>query len=155
MFVHYRNPEEKEEVLEAWREWSSAACLVLGYDAFKSLVYNKSKKIRNHAYECLLRQGAVDLVICDEGHMIKNQNTAITSALNEIEVSRRIILTGTPVQNNLNECKLKCTATGRGSFPFYRFLHFYISTDYSMVNFVKPFFFWVPRKNSITCSRFQ
>lgn len=41
--------------------------------------------------------------VCDEGHLIKNQNGATNKAVMKINTKRRIILTGTPVQNNLNE----------------------------------------------------
>lgn len=45
-------------------------------------------------------------MVCDEGHMIKNEKTALSVAINKIRTMRRIILTGTPLQNNLKECKL-------------------------------------------------
>ncbi|RZF43998.1 hypothetical protein LSTR_LSTR007270 [Laodelphax striatellus] len=44
-----------------------------------------------------------DLVICDEGHRLKNNAIKASTLLNNIDCKRRIILTGTPIQNNLQE----------------------------------------------------
>ncbi|XP_041962952.1 DNA repair and recombination protein RAD54B isoform X1 [Alosa sapidissima] len=43
------------------------------------------------------------LLICDEGHRLKNTSIKTTSALHTLSCTRRIILTGTPVQNDLQE----------------------------------------------------
>ncbi|KAF6780286.1 hypothetical protein AHF37_00272 [Paragonimus kellicotti] len=45
----------------------------------------------------------LDMVICDEGHRLKNATVHTSMALRQIPARRRILLTGTPVQNDLNE----------------------------------------------------
>nr|XP_033789597.1 DNA repair and recombination protein RAD54B isoform X2 [Geotrypetes seraphini] len=61
------------------------------------------------SYEMLLRSldhiQAVEfsLMICDEGHRLKNSSIKTTSALISLPCEKRIILTGTPVQNDLQE----------------------------------------------------
>ena len=47
--------------------------------------------------------GTWDYVILDEGHTIKNPNTKISRAMHSIKSNHRLILTGTPIQNTLNE----------------------------------------------------
>lgn len=56
------------------------------------------KRLQEIINQCLLDPGP-DLVVCDEGHLIKNQNGATNKAITKILTRRRIILTGTPVQN--------------------------------------------------------
>ncbi|XP_063780181.1 DNA repair and recombination protein RAD54B [Pseudophryne corroboree] len=61
------------------------------------------------SYEMLLRSLeqiqslAFDLIICDEGHRLKNSSIKTTSALSSLSCSKKIILSGTPVQNDLQE----------------------------------------------------
>lgn len=62
----------------------------------RTLLSNKDLK------HCLVRPGP-DLVVCDEGHLLNNSKTALTKAINRIRTSRRIVLTGTPMQNKLVE----------------------------------------------------
>ncbi|KAF2661199.1 DNA repair and recombination protein RAD26 [Lophiostoma macrostomum CBS 122681] len=44
-----------------------------------------------------------ECAILDEGHKIRNPNTAITIHCKELRTANRIILSGTPMQNNLTE----------------------------------------------------
>lgn len=41
--------------------------------------------------------------MCDEGHRLKNINSKCASALMQLPCRRRVILTGTPIQNDLQE----------------------------------------------------
>ncbi len=42
-------------------------------------------------------------LVADEGHILKNAQTALAKCLSKIKTPRRIVLTGTPLQNNLIE----------------------------------------------------
>ncbi|XP_072163961.1 DNA repair and recombination protein RAD54B-like [Diadema setosum] len=50
-----------------------------------------------------VRQITFDLIVCDEGHRLKNSTIKTTSLLSSLAVRRRILLTGTPIQNDLQE----------------------------------------------------
>lgn len=45
----------------------------------------------------------VDLLVCDEGHRLKSGSNKVLSVLNRLNVQRKMVLTGTPIQNDLNE----------------------------------------------------
>ncbi|KAK0463965.1 DNA repair protein, SNF2 family [Desarmillaria tabescens] len=45
----------------------------------------------------------IGLLLCDEGHRLKNSESLTFTALNALAVKRRVILTGTPIQNDLSE----------------------------------------------------
>jgi DNA repair and recombination protein RAD54B len=45
----------------------------------------------------------IDIIICDEGHRLKTVKNKAAKAIESLNTSRRVILSGTPVQNNLNE----------------------------------------------------
>lgn len=44
-----------------------------------------------------------DLVVLDEGHRIKNHKAQISKAIREVPAIMRVVVTGTPMQNNLTE----------------------------------------------------
>ncbi|CAH1116535.1 unnamed protein product [Phaedon cochleariae] len=95
---------EKQYVVKEWHE--EGGVLIIGYQMFRNLSNpdNKriSKKTRMIFYEGMVDPGP-DLVVCDEGHLLKNEKTSLTIAMNRIKTARRIVLTGTPLQNNLKE----------------------------------------------------
>jgi DNA repair and recombination RAD54-like protein len=42
-------------------------------------------------------------MLCDEGHRLKNGDSQTFTALNGLNVQKRVILSGTPIQNDLSE----------------------------------------------------
>jgi DNA repair and recombination protein RAD54B len=50
-----------------------------------------------------LSKMSFDLIICDEGHRLKSQTNKSAKAIKSLQTSKRILLTGTPIQNDLGE----------------------------------------------------
>jgi DNA repair and recombination protein RAD54B len=59
----------------------------------------------------------IDLLICDEGHRLKNTKIKLFTALNSFKTQKRILMTGTPLQNNLEELFACVTFVNRLIFP--------------------------------------
>ncbi|TFY63289.1 hypothetical protein EVJ58_g3339 [Rhodofomes roseus] len=50
-----------------------------------------------------LANSTIGLLLCDEGHRLKNSESQTFQALSGLNVKRRVILSGTPIQNDLSE----------------------------------------------------
>ena len=124
----YKN--EKSLQMQALQYWSlNGGVMICGYEAFAILVRKatedndevkknesspkiskpkpKSKQPMSEEYKEIVISSLLDpgpdFVICDEGHMLKNDKTMKAQSINKIRTLRRIMLTGTPLQNNLDE----------------------------------------------------
>lgn len=86
--------------IATWK--SKGGILLLSYENFKSLVNCKQSDLQEAFYHTLVDPGP-DVVILDEGHYIKNTQTILLKSLTQIRTKRRIVLTGTPMQNSLKE----------------------------------------------------
>ena len=73
----------------------------------------KKKRDQTDAAKFLLDPGA-DFVICDEGHVLRQEKSNLSVAVSKVRTLRRIVLTGTPLQNNLLECELEAWLLGKG-----------------------------------------
>lgn len=68
----------------------------------------------------LFKDARFDLVICDEGHRLKNAQIKTSAAVNSLSTKRRIILTGTPIQNDLSEFFAMCDFVNPGVLGTYQ-----------------------------------
>nr|CCA25191.1 DNA repair and recombination protein RAD54 putative [Albugo laibachii Nc14] len=71
---------------------TSSKVLILSYETF-----------RMHAAKFHSTPKCCDLLICDEAHRLKNSHSQINRALAALACRRRVLLSGTPMQNDLEE----------------------------------------------------
>ncbi|XP_011860060.1 PREDICTED: transcriptional regulator ATRX [Vollenhovia emeryi] len=94
---------ERKFQLQRWQK--TGGVMIIGYEMFRNLTgpnKNIRKGMKEVMMECLVDPGA-DLVVCDEGHLLKNEDTSLSKCMRSVKTLRRIVLTGTPLQNNLIE----------------------------------------------------
>ncbi|XP_028027063.1 transcriptional regulator ATRX homolog isoform X4 [Bombyx mandarina] len=100
----FKQNSERAFQLSQW--YKSGGVCVLGYEMFRNLSADNTKKFKKkmlkNFQESLVDPGP-DLVVCDEGHLLKNEKTSLSQSMNKVKTLRRIVLTGTPLQNNLKE----------------------------------------------------
>ena len=50
-----------------------------------------------------LKKANIDIVIADEGHRLKTEKNKAAQAIRALNTPRRVVLSGTPLQNDLHE----------------------------------------------------
>lgn len=86
----------RSDRLKVWHQ--EGGVLIMGYDMFRNLT-NEAKKYnrkQRDIFQKSLCDPGPDLVVCDEGHVLKNLKSALNKAMNKIKTKRRILLTGKP-----------------------------------------------------------
>ncbi|KAJ1361417.1 hypothetical protein KIN20_020663 [Parelaphostrongylus tenuis] len=76
---------------------SSYAC---SFNTYPYLIISYEMALR---YSANLASIRFDILVCDEGHRLKNINTKLRQALDSLAIPRRLLLTGTPIQNDIEE----------------------------------------------------
>ncbi|KAG7450934.1 uncharacterized protein BT62DRAFT_1071552 [Guyanagaster necrorhizus] len=66
--------------------------LIIGYERLRTVIKTLSACVP-----------PIGLIICDEGHRLKSANSKTTAMFDALRTPRRIILSGTPIQNDLGE----------------------------------------------------
>ena len=87
----------KEELIQQIKQW----CIASGRSVVRPVLIVSYETLRLNVGE--LAQTPIGLLLCDEGHRLKNGESQTFMALNGLNVQRRVILSGTPIQNDLSE----------------------------------------------------
>ncbi|RQM14516.1 hypothetical protein DD237_008451 [Peronospora effusa] len=99
-------------VVKKW--YKRGGILIMGYELYRLLVLQSSGEekisagnqkyayLMKQVYACLSDPGP-DLIVLDEGHRVRNHKSKMVKALAHVKTTRRIILTGYPLQNHLEE----------------------------------------------------
>ncbi len=87
----------KEELTQQLRQWAIAS----GRQVTRPVFIVSYETLRLNVEE--LKNTQIGLMLCDEGHRLKNGDSQTFMALDSLNVSRRVILSGTPIQNDLTE----------------------------------------------------
>lgn len=87
----------KSELTTQLKQWSVAS----GRAVIRPVLIVSYETLRLNVNE--LKDTQIGLLLCDEGHRLKNSESQTFTALNGLNVDRRVILSGTPIQNDLSE----------------------------------------------------
>ncbi|KAM5488672.1 DNA-dependent ATPase protein rad54 [Microsporum audouinii] len=87
----------KTELISQLRQWAIAS----GRSVVRPVLIVSYETLRMNSDE--LRDTQIGLLLCDEGHRLKNADSQTYVALNKLNVQKRVILSGTPIQNDLSE----------------------------------------------------
>ncbi|KAI9692665.1 MAG: DNA-dependent ATPase protein rad54 [Bogoriella megaspora] len=87
----------KEELIQQLRQW----CIASGRTVTRPVIIVSYETLRLYVDE--LKNTPIGLLLCDEGHRLKNGESQTFTALNSLNVQKRVILSGTPIQNDLSE----------------------------------------------------
>uniref|UniRef100_A0A4W6FKE0 DNA helicase n=1 Tax=Lates calcarifer TaxID=8187 RepID=A0A4W6FKE0_LATCA len=97
-----KQPLERFRALQRWQR--DGGVMIMGYEMYR--IQSQAKKVSEEwktTLKSILVDPGPDFVVCDEGHILRNDASNISKAMNAIKTRRRVVLTGTPLQNNLVE----------------------------------------------------
>lgn len=87
----------KAELTSQLKQWA----ITSGRSVVRPVLIVSYETLRLNVDE--LKDVKIGLLLCDEGHRLKNGESQTFQALNGLNVTRRVILSGTPIQNDLSE----------------------------------------------------
>uniref|UniRef100_A0A7E4ZSA8 Helicase ATP-binding domain-containing protein n=1 Tax=Panagrellus redivivus TaxID=6233 RepID=A0A7E4ZSA8_PANRE len=116
-----KSDEDRWMRLKNWHRGNNPSVMIMGYDMFRILTQReedrspslKPKKVTHKERKFMemqlefrkyLQNPGPDMIICDEDHKLKNDESELFKTMMHITTCRRVCLTGISLQENLNEC---------------------------------------------------
>ena len=117
----YDRTSDRIETLERW--YTKGGIMLMGYEMYRLLLTlertkttvtseqpdvvvspkNAQKERDLERTKFVLQSPGPDVIVLDEGHRIKDRSSQLTQCLSRVATSRRIVLSGYPIQNCLAE----------------------------------------------------
>ncbi|KUL91016.1 hypothetical protein ZTR_00722 [Talaromyces verruculosus] len=89
--VKYHGNSEKRQMIAKMLKNKEADIVLITYE---TVVLDIHRVSRMANWKC---------VACDEGHRLKNSTKQLSASIRKLKTDTRLVLTGTPIQNNLSE----------------------------------------------------
>ncbi|XP_039040882.1 protein CHROMATIN REMODELING 35-like isoform X1 [Hibiscus syriacus] len=95
--------ENRSQQLEVLKQWvGNKSILLLGYKQFSTIICDGGNgQTSVSCQEILLK--APSILILDEGHTPRNENTDVLQSLAKVQTPRKVVLSGTIYQNHVKE----------------------------------------------------
>ncbi|KAJ6607761.1 SNF2 family N-terminal domain-containing protein [Mycena sp. CBHHK59/15] len=84
--------DKDKNVVKTFQHAKTQQVLIIGYERLRTVI--------DQLAFCV---PPIGLIVCDEGHRLKSANNKTTTMFGALRTVRRIILSGTPIQNDLSE----------------------------------------------------
>ncbi|KAJ7078907.1 SNF2 family N-terminal domain-containing protein [Mycena belliarum] len=84
--------DKDKNVIKTFQHAKNQHVLIIGYERLRTVI--------DQLAFCV---PPIGLIVCDEGHRLKSANNKTTTMFEALRTTRRIILSGTPIQNDLSE----------------------------------------------------
>lgn len=98
----YAVKTEPKKMIKNFLQSRQRTVLIISYETQRlySKMFENQMKLMSQNEST---NGVCDLLICDEAHKLKNAESGLAVSLNALPAKKRILLSGTPMQNELSE----------------------------------------------------
>lgn len=98
----YAVKTEPKKMIKNFLQSRQRSVLIISYETQRlySKMFENQMKLMSQNEST---NGVCDLLICDEAHKLKNAESGLAVSLNALPAKKRILLSGTPMQNELSE----------------------------------------------------